>query len=623
MVLAACLMSVVAQAQQAPRSEVFPEIEAFVDGYVGGLMANQHSPSGTVAVASGEGVFFAKGYGFQDIEKGILVNAETTLFRPGSVSKLFTWVAVMQQVEQGKLDLDTDVNRYLENFQIEDSWPGQPVTLRHILTHTAGFEEGGLGYLIVDDVSRLMPLAESMKRYQHVRVNPPGAQTAYSNYGAALAGLIVSNVSGLSFNDYIQKNIFDVLGMQSASFEEPLPERLANNMANTYVLEGGKYASKPYELISNFGPAGALAATATDMLKFGLAILNGGEYNGKRILRASTVDEVLNKQFSHDPRMPGMGLGFYQTEVNGNLVVGHGGDTMSFHSDMVIDRTHKLVIYLSFNAVGGAAVRSGFPRAFYDKYFPVEKTAHKPPTGFSERAGKYAGSYQFWRSNFSTIQKAMMLASGFPVAAMPDDTLMIGEDRYVEVEPNLFKLANPHKSGIPVIAFQENADGDVTGFVAEGLPFMSTFKASAHQTSSFNLTLLGLSLLAFVGVWLRYLYRRGEFAALPAADKSARRSSLVVASANLLTVIVGGVVVAALGMKLFGEIPWSFKAWLLLPLIAFIAGFYQLYQAANVWRGGLLGGIWGRVGFTLVTLAALFMCWFYWYWNILGWQYLT
>ncbi|HKX55730.1 MAG TPA: serine hydrolase domain-containing protein, partial [Xanthomonadales bacterium] len=158
-------------------------VEAFVDGVVKPTMKENHSPSGVVMVMKDGQVVFAKGYGYIDVEQRIPVDPVTSLFRPGSISKLFTWVSVMQLVEQGKLDLDADVNQYLETFKIEDTFPGQPITLRHIMTHTPGFEDGGLGYLITNDESRIMPLAESLAKYQPDRINPPGTHTSYSNYG--------------------------------------------------------------------------------------------------------------------------------------------------------------------------------------------------------------------------------------------------------------------------------------------------------------------------------------------------------------------------------------------------------------------------------------------------------
>ena len=175
-----CTVLMAANAAAAPSLDDPAQLEAFVDGVVKPLMKNNNSPSGTVAIMRNGELIFTRGYGFQDVEEQVPVDPARTLFRPGSTSKLFTWVAVMQQVEQGKLDLDADVNEYLQTFRIADTFE-QPVTLRHILTHTPGFEDGALGYLIIDDPEKALPLREAMQKYQPKRVNPPGVQTAYSN----------------------------------------------------------------------------------------------------------------------------------------------------------------------------------------------------------------------------------------------------------------------------------------------------------------------------------------------------------------------------------------------------------------------------------------------------------
>lgn len=605
-------------------------LEAYVDGIVTPLMKNHSSPSGTVAIVRDGELLLAKGYGYEDLEARKPVDPYRTLFRPGSTSKLFTWVAVMQQVEQGKLDLDADVNEYLETFQIEDTFEA-PITLWHILTHTTGFEDGGLGYLIIDDPEKALPLKEAMARYQPKRVNPPGAQTAYSNYATALAGLIVANVSGMEFNDYIRVNIFEPLGMSNSSFSEPLPERLAEQMAASYKLETGDFTEKPFEIISSFGPAGALSSTATDMVKFGQAILNGGELSGTRIIGQDTLDQMLSRQFSHDDRLMGMGLGFYATDYNGNRVMGHGGDTQWFHSYLGIDAQNDLTFFVSFSGSGGSAVRTSFAPAFYDRYFPRDEEPPEPPEDFSERAGKYAGAYGFWRSNFSTIEKALGLGGGLTVAPTGNNTLVVvmGDKakQYAEVEENLFREMSPNvpvfSTFVPrLIAFQENEGGEITGFVIDGLPFMSLRKLPAHATSNFNFTLLGISMVVFLFVLLRRFFQRAAIRALTAENRSAINAAVWASGANLLTLLSGVVVISAVSDSLFSGLPLAVKLWLVLPIIAFVAGLYLLYKTLFVWLQGLLGGFWARIRYTVVTLCGLFMCWFYWFWNILGWQYM-
>src|SRR5690606_28273183 len=226
---------------------------------------------------------------------------------------------------------------------------------------------------------------------QPARVNPPGKQTAYSNYATALAGLIVENASGLPFPEYVRQHIFDPLGMGQSTFLEPLPANLAPHMAKSYGVEAGGFVEKPFEIISNFGPAGAQSASATDLVRFGQAILNGGELGGRRLLQADSVQALLTRACSHDERLTGMALGFYETDLDGFRVVGHGGDTAYFHPYLGIDQENELTFFVSFGAQGGSPVRSAFAPAFYNEYFPRDTARPEPPENFADRAGRYAG----------------------------------------------------------------------------------------------------------------------------------------------------------------------------------------------------------------------------------------
>jgi hypothetical protein len=326
----------------------------------------------------------------------------------------------------------------------------------------------------------------------------------------------------------------------------------------------------------------------------------------------------------------GMGLGFYEGDYNGHRVMGHGGDTQYFHSFLGIDRENGLAYFVSFGGPGGSAVRTSFAPALYDVYFPRNETPPVPVEGFAERAGKYAGTYGFWRSNFSTIEKAFGLASVLQVAPTEDNTLVISfsgqAKQYVEIEDNLFRELNPNVSLIAgfiprLLAFQENDDGDITGFVLDGLPFMSLRKLPVYATPNFNFALLGFSMLVLLAVLLRRYYQRTAIRALPAADRTAVNAAVYAAAANLLVLVAGAIVLSIVMDRLFMEIPLLFKLWLMLPIVATVAGIYLLYRTFEVWKDKLLGGFWARSRFTVVTLCAVFMCWFYYYWNILGFQY--
>nr|WP_181918487.1 MULTISPECIES: serine hydrolase domain-containing protein [unclassified Wenzhouxiangella] len=606
-------------------------LEAFIDGVVEPLMRNNNSPSGTVAIARDGEFIFTKGYGYKDIAAQEPVDPETTLFRPGSVSKLATWVAVMQLVEQGKLDLDTDINEYLEAVEIPATFD-EPITLWHVMTHTTGFEDGGMGYLIIEDPDKALPLKEAMQRYRQERVNPPGAQSAYSNYATALAGLIVANVSGQPFNEYVAEHIFEPLGMDTATFDEPLPEHLEDQVATSYGFEAGGYKEKPFEIVSSFGPAGGQSASATDMVRFAQAILNGGSLDGQQILRPETVEEMLSLQFSHDERLMGMALGWYETDYEGTRVMGHGGDTRWFHSYLGVDETHDLAFFASFSGSGGSAVRSALFPAFYGQYFPRDEAPPEPPEDFAERAGRYAGEYGFWRTNFSKIEKALRMSSVVQVSPGPNNTLVVGfggnAKQYVEVGDNLFRARNEDVTLVAgvaprLIAFQENDAGEITGFVMDGLPFMSLRTLKPWETPNVNYMLLGFAFLVFLAVLLRRFFQRSAIKAWPAPDRSAYGAAVLASAANWLALITGVIVISVVGDSMFSEISTLFKVWLVMPILAVIACLWLLFKLAVVWKDGLLASLWARLRYTVVALCGLFVIWFYWFWNILGFQYLA
>jgi len=610
-----------AHASEVPDVTNRAVVEAFVDGAVKPAMKLNHSPSGVVTVMKGGEIIFSRGYGHIDVEKGIPVDPETSLFRPGSISKLFTWVAVMQLVEQGKLDLDTDVNQYLKTFQVDDSWPGQPVTMRHIMTHTAGFEDGGVGYLIIDDASRIIPLNQALARYQPKRVNAPGEHTAYSNWATALAGLIVSNVSETGFNDYVQKNIFDVLGMKNASFVEPLPPELDANMAKSYGFKAGQYVEQNYEIISNFGPAGASAVTAHDMALFAKALLNGGAYEGKRILKAQTLQQMIEGGFSHDDRVRGMGLGFikrrYGFEELENF--GHDGGTTIFFSHFGLSLKEDFMLFTSFSGPGGPQTRTAFVKSFYDEFFPREVKNLVPPADFENRAALYAGTYNNWRGNFSKIEAILRVFGGQKVVPMADDTLLIGGTRYVEVDHNLFREVD----GYERIAFQEDDTGQVNSFVVDGLGVKQFYRAPFYETGPFTGLFIGLSLVVFIGVFLRLAYQWSGFRSLQGFEKNSFRASIAVAAFSLLFFIFAGLAVSGGTQALMYAIPTLLKISLIFPILATIAGLYHVYCSVQVWRQGLCNSIWARLRYNVVSLCGAFMVWFYYYWNLIGFNYFS
>ena len=636
---AATLAPAAARAAQEPAASAIEDavpslddtasLAAFVDGVMKAHLEHLKIPAAVVAIVKDGRVIFANGYGYADVEKQTRVDPATSLFRVGSTSKLFTWTAVMQLVEQGKLDLDTDVNEYLEGIEIPATFP-EPITLRHILTHTAGFEDGAFGYLIGEDSLNQETIEEAMRRHMPARVRPPGKLASYSNYATALAGLIVQQVSGEPFDEYIERHILEPLGMKYATFREPLPDELKPHMVTGYAREQGVYAAKPFEIVGGFRPAGSMSVSALDIARFMIAHLEGGRYGDAQILRPETVELMHRTAFTHDPRLPGMALGFYEQNINGWRTIGHGGDTFRFHTDMVLVPELRFGIFASYVGDGGPAARAGLVRAIFDRYLPAPAKASADVVAGSEAdsaatleaLARYAGAYRFARMNYTDIDKVFTLFNpGINVAALPTGRLLVsgyGDEpmQFTPVEQNLFAQVGGHRR----IAFIEGDDGSVAGIVFDDLPFMGTERVPWWERRDLWLLVIGASLLLFLNVLVGLFYRWSEIKAMPAREKRAMWLA-VATSAWLFLSLVALIAVVAVGQeRILMEIPLSLKVWLVMPLVFVGLTAALVVTTVRAWRHGYWR-LRRRLHYTLVALAAVAFCLFFYTWNLLGWQF--
>src|SRR5437773_4007135 len=357
--------------QPQPETSPGPELtkadfETFLDALIPSQLQNRNIAGAVASVVKDGKVLFQKGYGYADVEAERPVLRDQTLFRPGSISKLFTATAVMQLVEQGKLDLDRDVNDYLD-FPIPKTHP-EPVTLRQLLTHTGGFEET-LKNLFVAHESDIKPLHTYLVNEMPARIFPPGKIPSYSNYGFTLAGYIVERVSGEKFERYIENHILKPLGMNNSTFEQPLPPQLGPQMSKGYLSASKK--PRDFEWVQA-APAGALTTTAAAMTQFMLAFLQDGAVDGVSILKPETVRQMESRQFEFDPMLTGLGITFMEYLIDPVRITAHGGDTVYFHSDMILVPDAHLGYFLSYNSLGKdvGGGRGEVLRTFVNRYFP-------------------------------------------------------------------------------------------------------------------------------------------------------------------------------------------------------------------------------------------------------------
>jgi CubicO group peptidase (beta-lactamase class C family) len=386
-----------AAAPQPPDAQVVDRLAGlpdFVDGIVAEQIASRQVAGATVVVVANGKVVFVRGYGFANVPERIPVDGERTLFRPGSVSKLFTWTALMQQIEAGKVDINADVNRYID-FKIPD-YHGEPIRVRDLFSHSEGMSD--VGGIIFRSFAETTPYEQWIKVHIPQRLWKPGTEIAYSNYGAALAGYIVERVSGEPFPDYVERHIFAPLGMTSTTFREPLPPALASRMASGHKLENGKLVPTPYEFASSIMPAGSSASTAPDMARFMLALLNGGELDGRRILRPQSVTKLESDLLANTPGLPGLAHGFLVYREAGPRLVGHAGNTADFHSDLVIAPEKGIGFFVSYTGGPGSYVaRTETRDALIGRLFPVAPS----PRYTADAAPPPLGSYRANRRDYS------------------------------------------------------------------------------------------------------------------------------------------------------------------------------------------------------------------------------
>ncbi|MEZ4829355.1 MAG: serine hydrolase domain-containing protein [Bacteroidia bacterium] len=468
--------------------------EAFFDGMMEAHLNAHHIAGATVSIVKDGRLFFSKGYGYSHVKNKEKVNPETSLFLVGSVSKLFTWTAVMQLVEKDSLDLDKNINDYLTRFKIPDTYE-EPITLRHLLTHTAGFED--MYRIFAKNAEEVKPLGEFLEKNMPKRVRKPGEVASYSNYGAALAGYIVEVISGIPFEEYVEKNIFAPLQMKYSTFRQPQPEALRDHVSEGYAWTDGEFYMGDPEFIQ-VGPAGILASSADDMAKFMLAHLQIEEPDSAAILSPHTLAEMHRRQFTHVGAFPGMCLGFYEMYQNGLKMVGHGGDTHYFHSQLTLIPEKKTGIFISFNSENGPEARGPVMNAFLDRYFPKEETKSEASIS-AEEAEKYEGFYRSNRMVYSSYEKVFGVLSVMQVKAGENGNLEIGpfmgnKSTFIPDGDRIFKKENEDRR----VAFKENELGKITHGFASQMPIMAYDKLSWYESPYLLITLLSICLGLFL-----------------------------------------------------------------------------------------------------------------------------
>jgi CubicO group peptidase (beta-lactamase class C family) len=597
------------------------EMEAFVDGVIAAQLEFLHIPGAAVAVVADGKVYFAKGYGYADLEEGRKVDPETTLFRIGSVTKLFAWTAVMQLAEQGKLDLKVDVNTYLKTFKIPATYP-EPITMTHLMAHTPGSEDHVLGDFSYDQASR-KPLGQVLATELPARVRPPGQLSVYSNYGAALAGHIVQEVSGMPWEDYVERNILALLDMKHTTVRQPVPAVLTKDVVTGYKCLGGEFEPQGFE-IDVTSPAGAMSASATDMARFMIAHPQNGQYGGNRILSETTARTMHSPLFTNAPGVSPMLHGFLEQTLNGERTIEHKRGMVCCSTLLSLLPEQNTGLFVSYNCDTGGRGQAlgGFQKAFMDHYYPSPEIQDlKPARTVPDRVAQCVGEYSSLRRSFTSLTKLVAIIDTISVRVDPEGYLVSagaggGPKKWVEVQPLLFREAKGQKR----LAFRADAAGNITHLVRGSAN--AFVKLRCYETPAFHHAVAGISILLMLTalvVWPIVAFcMRGRLG----SERPPRAARLLgwIMGFGLLLFFVRFLQEATDPQQFAFGVPPLLQRALWLPLAAIFLLAASAWFSVRAWTQKYWS-LAGRIHYSLVTVAGLALLGWLYHWNLLGFYY--
>jgi CubicO group peptidase (beta-lactamase class C family) len=596
-------------AADADLLESGPVLEAFVDGVMARELAAGDMVGAVVAVVKNGRVLLAKGYGQADLETGRRAHGERTLFRIGSISKALIWIAVAQQYQEGQLRLDDEVNAHLSEFQIPDTYP-VPITLEHLLTHSAGFEDRVLG-LFARGRRTVGSFQERLVTMLPARVALPGREAVYSNYGSALAARLVEQSSGMAWDEYVQRRIFRPLNMTRSTMRQPPPEPLDDAVAEGYIATRAGWQRVPFEFLT-LAPVGAASSTASDMALLLVELLKDVE---TPVLTNLGRQMMFRPGLANDDRLNRMLHGFYQRNSHGQRIVGQHGETRAFRSDLLLYPELDLGLFVSFNA-GQSAPLARFTEAFNDRLFGRPKFHGEPP---GERGRQFAGFYASLRTPHTSVAKAYGYLSMLVVEIDPHGFLQlrqpsrgVGPARLAVAEPGVFQAID----GSARIAFSETEAGVMRASLNEQ-PYLVYQRVPGWLEPSIQIGGLLASALVFSGVlvWPVGMARhRGR--ELHWGERWA--SLLAIVNVGILSAFFV-VIVPVLGdpVELLFGMPARLESAMWLPVIAALLVLVQSFVVVSAWTNGFWWPL-RRIHYTLLTLVSGLLIAWCGYWNLVA-----
>jgi len=405
-----------------------------------------HIAGAMISVVHRGDVVYSAGFGEREVFRELPVDPVRTVFRIGSITKVMTGVAILQLVDAGQLDLDTDVNEYLRDFRIEDTF-SEPVRVRNLLTHTAGFDQIGLGRH-AGSAEEVLPLGDFLAG-NLVRIRPPEEVSTYDTYAITLAGYIVEAVSGMSFDAYLQRHIFEPLDMTRTGIA--VPDSLLLDLASGYEF-AGTWESPPWEYM-NTAPASSVNSTAADMARFILMLLEGGQYRGRTILSEASARAMLTQQFTNHPEQPGYGYTFFEDRSHGVEAWSHGGSMTGYGSLLFLVPADDFGVFMAWNQESARLPRDVLNRLI-PELLPVLSDAELPRVENVD-ARRFTGIYANSMYHHGDPATGWRRRS-FEVEATEDGDLLVQGSRAYPAGPLTFQSSEG-----PLLTFRDDENGSI------------------------------------------------------------------------------------------------------------------------------------------------------------------
>lgn len=613
-------------------------LETFLDDLFAHRMQHSNLYGAAFVLVQGGKTLLAKGYGQADPISRVPLDANETVISVASIAKALTATAAMQLWERGLVDPDADIQQYLPGFRFAGDC-AEPVTLRHLLTHTEGLQERNIG-IVATDPKDLLSLHDFFATRPVRRVLPPGTAITYGNYASGLLGYLVEEVSGLSFEQYLQENIFGPLGMTSSTFAQPPRPDLAARRLRECVRKGETYVEAP-AVYAQMAPAGGMHASAADMARFLIAMVGDGSCNGQRILQAETVKSMHERRFAPHPQMPGITYGFFEEWRGARRVLRRDGDSAAAWSRIYLLPEEEIGLF--FTVAGDEEARLELADAFFEHFFPTEAAAAAhasapaspalapapaapapaptPAPSAAPDLRQYEGTYRYLQHNRDSFTKLQSLLVGqVRVKAQPNGTLTVtalnAGDVYGGFEgTTTWAPAGEHffrrQDGNGQIAF------DGQGHLYSSLRYQGAFQRLRWwETAPVHMALFGLGLLASLGA-LCFLFVGGGVAGLVTGLYGLLATAFCVLLVPALFLIgnVGGGF-PAYGFGINGWIRGVLTLPLLTPpLSAALVAATTAAWATGLWSPGL------RLLHSAIALVAGALVWWLRYYNLIGYRW--